>query len=552
MKKIILLIFIFKSIFFYTKNILACNKCDNLNNLAIKYMNTSLDSTIFFSKKMIELSDSLNCDNCKIRGNLLYARALSNQGKYNDAGQYANVAYKLSLKDDDKKNLADCFKQLGEINRGARKFSMSLEFLYDALQIYEDKIDTLDVAICLNRIAAVNYEICDFKNSIKFADSALIWFEILINIKWKANTLNILGASFTESKKFDDALNCFKKALEIYEQEKDYLNIPNIINNISNLYFDKNDYKNAKYFAYKSLDISIKNKSFPYIRVAYALISKINFVIKNFELAYNYLDSFNQISDTLYGNNLDLDKIYSIYIENKKTQEKQKIIDHQLSDNKHKARVISYIIVSSFLIFLFLGIILILLKNKNISYKLIVKQLNEKLEMEDNLFQKERLLLEEELKEKRLEAQAVKTKIEIQLDEVQLDEIILIKENIDVFQEDKIDENFLELKEKIDFLINVKKIFINKDLTLNLLANELKINRNILSKYINITHNQNFNSYINSFRIKEAQRLINSKEYQNLTLEAISNLVGFNNKVTFNAAFKQITGITPSIFKKNI
>ena len=87
------------------------------------------------------------------------------------------------------------------------------------------------------------------------------------------------------------------------------------------------------------------------------------------------------------------------------------------------------------------------------------------------------------------------------------------------------------------------KLFLDQDLTINKLAKELGINRTYLSQVINEFYNKNFSSFINEFRIKEAtKRLLQDR---NITIEAVSNDVGFKSKSAFNNAFKQYTGVTP-------
>ena len=40
-------------------------------------------------------------------------------------------------------------------------------------------------------------------------------------------------------------------------------------------------------------------------------------------------------------------------------------------------------------------------------------------------------------------------------------------------------------------------------------------------------------------------------EFDKYTMDAIAQLSGFNNRATFNTAFKKNTGVSPSFFKKN-
>ncbi len=93
-----------------------------------------------------------------------------------------------------------------------------------------------------------------------------------------------------------------------------------------------------------------------------------------------------------------------------------------------------------------------------------------------------------------------------------------------------------------------EKYFLRSDLSLHDLAELLETNTSYLSKVINELTGQNFNLFLNQFRIEEAcSQLVNQKQ-QYLSIEGIAQSVGFNSKSAFNAAFKKIKGITPSEF----
>ncbi len=73
----------------------------------------------------------------------------------------------------------------------------------------------------------------------------------------------------------------------------------------------------------------------------------------------------------------------------------------------------------------------------------------------------------------------------------------------------------------------------------------LKTNRTYLSKAIHEILNTTFNSLINKYRIESARKML-ADENQKLSIEGIAFSVGFSSKSTFNSAFKQFTGLTPS------
>lgn len=72
-----------------------------------------------------------------------------------------------------------------------------------------------------------------------------------------------------------------------------------------------------------------------------------------------------------------------------------------------------------------------------------------------------------------------------------------------------------------------------------------------VSQVINEHYKQNFNNFLNSYRIKEAcKRMGDVEHYGNYTIEAISESVGFKSRSTFVASFKRITGLTPSQYQR--
>lgn len=107
-----------------------------------------------------------------------------------------------------------------------------------------------------------------------------------------------------------------------------------------------------------------------------------------------------------------------------------------------------------------------------------------------------------------------------------------------------------EIMEKLEHVINHKKIFLNPDLTLNDLAAEIRTSSHTLSRVINEHYDQTFGGYINHHRIQEFVRKAreeNSSSFLGLALD-----VGFSSKTTFNRAFKKEFNMTPREYLKNL
>ena len=89
-------------------------------------------------------------------------------------------------------------------------------------------------------------------------------------------------------------------------------------------------------------------------------------------------------------------------------------------------------------------------------------------------------------------------------------------------------------------------VICQPNFTLQDLAELIGEKKRDVSQVINEIYGGNFNSFINEYRIKEACRMMNNAEKQNLTIEAIAECVGIKSRSYFAAIFKRVTGLNPS------
>lgn len=103
-----------------------------------------------------------------------------------------------------------------------------------------------------------------------------------------------------------------------------------------------------------------------------------------------------------------------------------------------------------------------------------------------------------------------------------------------------------ELKEQLIKLLVQEKVYKKSDINLESLSNQLNTTRHNTSQIINEHFKMNFFELINKFRIKEAIRILESDTHGSLNIIDVAYEVGYNNKVTFNKAFKKETSLTPT------
>ncbi|WP_435622485.1 helix-turn-helix domain-containing protein [Flagellimonas sp.] len=112
------------------------------------------------------------------------------------------------------------------------------------------------------------------------------------------------------------------------------------------------------------------------------------------------------------------------------------------------------------------------------------------------------------------------------------------------------EEDKLEIEKQLGKLMLTEKPYLNNELRLNQLAEQLSISTHHLSQFLNEHHQTSFFDFINKHRVQEAKRLIVDKP--NFTLLQIGYEAGFNNKTSFVNAFKRFEGQTPSSYRKTI
>ena len=104
------------------------------------------------------------------------------------------------------------------------------------------------------------------------------------------------------------------------------------------------------------------------------------------------------------------------------------------------------------------------------------------------------------------------------------------------------------IAQKLALLMQQEHIYLNPALNLELLAHFLGESPKTTSQVINGVFEQNFNNYINTYRVNAFKDRILAGDHHNLTLSAIAFECGFDSKATFNRVFKQLTQLTPSQF----
>jgi AraC-like DNA-binding protein len=357
-------------------------------------------------------------------------------------------------------------------------------------------------------------------------------------------SLNIKGIDAEYCRSLYDGLQkiChgqYKQAIKIFEQQIQTIPvIDSYIRNkflsynlLSNVYYLTGDYgraiktiKNSEILAEKNEMVDGKLDIYKKLSLYYNKIGDN----KNAEL---YQNKYYKLKDTLFSTQ-QIASLNEMKFLDQVNEAKNKI-------NKIEQRnlIIKITLLIILLITLLISIFLFILSRKNRRLK----------ENNEFLYKRTINLIKESDEEKdirkNLEVQLNALKDKTESNNQQVEEKY---KNSDLDNEDKIDL----IKRILDVMNNIQEI-CSPNFSVERLAQLTNGKYRYISQVINERFNCNFNIFVSEYRIKEACRRLNDLEqYGNMTIEGISNSVGFKSRTTFIMYFKRFTGMSPSEYLK--
>lgn len=104
--------------------------------------------------------------------------------------------------------------------------------------------------------------------------------------------------------------------------------------------------------------------------------------------------------------------------------------------------------------------------------------------------------------------------------------------------------------ESLTRLMEEESVYLDDNLSLESLAQQLRIPKHHLSQVLSVCIGKNFNHYINEYRINHAISLMRARS--DMSIAQIYMSSGFTSKASFNRYFKQFQRRTPSEFRADL
>lgn len=395
-------------------------------------------------------------------------------------------------------------------------------FLFD-----EDETLLIKSALFLN--LGKNYEFL-YKNNnqnTNYLDSALISYKKAVayskpSIINKLRAQNNIAGLYLEQNRYDDAIKIYQNVL-VESSENDLDNDFYVVSyNLGYSFFRKNKFDKALVYFDKvdSLYQNDKSKVNEYTKSKY-FQSKIYENFKDYEKASEFASLY---LENLEKNEIKLNEEKEIInnIQNDQTLKKEMI---ELKE-KYKVQILLKKIGFYFILFISAFLLYMIFKNYK-SKKVIEARFSSVL----NEY-RERV---EELKKKNATLEQESQSIQSLSQGLTLDE-------------EKEAEILKKLKD-----IELKKVFLNQDFTLQFVAKKIKTNTTYLSYIVNKNFGKSFSEYANELKINYViNEMISNTKYRKYSTQAIAESVGYKNATSFARSFNKKTGLSPVQFAQKL
>lgn len=121
------------------------------------------------------------------------------------------------------------------------------------------------------------------------------------------------------------------------------------------------------------------------------------------------------------------------------------------------------------------------------------------------------------------------------------------------YKNTKLDTSYLATtSNRLEQLMQVEKVYLDSDINLQKIAQQIGIPRHHLSQVLNQYYGKNFHELINQYRINYACQLLDSSPTINKNIKTVMYESGFNNRASFNNNFKKFKGMTASEYLNKV
>ena len=234
---------------------------------------------------LLTVINSTGDDSLKVRAYLDLGEEFLNSD-ISQSVHYLDDAILLALKIDYKKGLADAYNLQGRALANQGNFQDAIFINRQSLSGYQELNDKLGEANILNNLGSIYYRMGNSSKALEFHFQSLKISQEIDNKLRIGTSYNNIGTVYLKSEStLDDALDSYKKALDVFEQIEYENGISTVAMNIGEIYFLEFKYDSALIYHQIALDISDGTIDAPF---PLTQMGEIYGILGEFETANSY------------------------------------------------------------------------------------------------------------------------------------------------------------------------------------------------------------------------------------------------------------------------
>ena len=378
----------------------------------------------------------------KGRSALLLGEILYYLGDFNLASYYLNEAHTLFVQSQDLRMTAKTLIWKGIVTQYARQYPMVLSNYSQALSIYADLNDSLNIGETMGWIG-------HYYEKINVLDSA-IWYQKqaeFILLKTDVHELSLakvydnLGSIYEDEGSFDSARMYFEKAIKINMRFNDINSSIVNLNNVGDTYRKEGSFNEALKYADSALNLATRYQIKYQIRSAHRDLSKIYSAQGEYQLSHWHLENAYNMNAEILGeeNSHRIALLQTVY----ETDRKETAID-LLEKDKRFNQLLRYAMIGVVILIITASIYFIR------DQRLKVKKNRQIIDQQSELLHTREEMSQLEIKNARIKEEKLVSELESRISrEVELEENILLKGQL-------ITSHTLQIIRKNNFLTNIK------------------------------------------------------------------------------------------------
>jgi len=406
------------------------------------------------------------------------------------------------------------YNNLGTIYTYFKKYDMAKQYYSRALSLSEDSVG---MVVMLNNLGALELSSGKTDGAFDFLNRSLQISKRHSDIHLDG-ILNSIALFYEKTQQPDSAFYYFHLALDEAKKNNKIEYEADNLSGIGKLFFEINRLDSAFYYIDLSNMIATENSFLAILAENHLTLSKIEESKRNTKKAFEHYKEYANLKDSVFnaekfGEINQLQRLYEVSKTNQQIEEL--VIEQQIKEREIKYHRIIWLITLSVL--LLVGTILF--------YIFIQKR---------NLNKAYKALVEKNIEIMGLLKQTSETKADANKKYILNDKV-----------QNQLLNNILSIMEDTSIICDV-------EFSIDKLAVLTQSNQKYVSDVIKTSFSKNFRSFLNGYRIREAQRLFIDFDDEKYTIESITAQVGFKSRNTFYEAFKEITGVNPGFYLKSI